>query len=181
MSPQCLIIGFGNRERGDDGVAFHVINRLRARCGVRPLAEGRWPPQALCRGIDTAFARQLVPELAADVGGYRRLILVDAHVHAEPRGVVCARIEADPRPSALSHVLPPETFLWLVQGLCGRTPATHMVSVRGHRFGPTRRLSAASAAWVDPACEAIAELAGLAAPAGAARALGRHTTPQGGA
>ena len=158
-----LIIGIGNRYRGDDGVARHVIDRLRARCGRRPLTEAR--TQALVRGVDTLFVRQLVPELAPVACAYARLVFVDAHVRAEPRAVVRAELAPGPRPAILSHVLPPEAFLWLVAAVCGRAPAARAVSVRGHCFEPGRRLSAATAALVDAAADAAWRPARTAAPA----------------
>ena len=37
--PRTLIIGFGNLDRADDGVAFYVINALRRRLGQKALSE----------------------------------------------------------------------------------------------------------------------------------------------
>jgi len=66
--PQTLIIGFGNLDRGDDGVAFEVVNLLRRQLGLKLLDADETGLDD--RGGDTGavFVRQLVPELTLDVG-----------------------------------------------------------------------------------------------------------------
>jgi hydrogenase maturation protease len=152
--PRGLVIGFGNLDRGDDGAAFHVVNRLRARMGRRLLEEGNSGLEEL--GSQTAvFVRQLVPELSADIGGYDRLVLVDAHIPQDRRPLRCRRVRPEPWRSAFSHVLSPASFLWLVQTICGRVPEAFVVSLRGQEFAPGRDLSAPTAGLVGPAADAI--------------------------
>ena len=77
--PRTLVIGYGNLERGDDGAALQVVNRLRHLLGRPPLAEDDGGLGEL--GQDTAvFVPQLVPELAVDAAAYESIVLVDAHV-----------------------------------------------------------------------------------------------------
>ncbi len=154
-----VVMGLGNPDRGDDGIAFHVVNRLRRRLGSRPLGDGETGLDEPRANAALLFVRQLVPELVLDVGGCSRLIFVDAHVPAEPRAIVCAHIRPESRPaSGLTHALPPEGFLWLLQAFAGRAPESFLVSVRGEHFDFTRRLSPASAALVDPAAGVILNL-----------------------
>lgn len=154
-----MLMGLGNPDRGDDGVAFHIVNRLRRRLGSRPLGDGETGLDEPWTNVALLFVRQLVPELVLDVDGCSRLIFVDAHVPAEPRAIVCTRIGPEARPaSGLTHVLPPEGFLWLLQALAGRSPESFLVSVRGERFDFTRRLSPAAAALVAPAAGIILSL-----------------------
>ena len=135
-----MVMGLGNPDRGDDGIAFHIVNRLRRRLGSRPLSDGETGLGGTETKAALLFVRQLVPELVLDVGGCSRLIFVDAHVPAEPRTIVCARIRPEARTAAgLTHALPPEGFLWLLQALAGRSPESFLVSLRGERFDFTRR------------------------------------------
>jgi hydrogenase maturation protease len=157
---QPVVMGLGNPDRGDDGVAFHVVNRLRRRLGSP--APRRRRHRAGRTGTEAAvlFVRQLVPELVLDVGGCSRLIFVDAHVPAEPRRS-CAPASGRKRgfrPRGSRHALPPEGFLWLLQAFAGRAPESFLVSVRGEHFDFTRRLSPAAAALVDPAAGIILSL-----------------------
>jgi hydrogenase maturation protease len=155
--PRTLVIGFGNPERGDDGAALHVVNRLRSQLGWPPLAEEDGGLADL--GQDTAvFVPQLVPELAVDAAGYESIVLVDAHVTEEQRPVVDMRLQPEYQPAVFSHLLSPAMFLWLVQAVSGRTHAAFLVSLRGHCFEYHRGLSSATAALVDPAAEKVLEL-----------------------
>jgi hydrogenase maturation protease len=150
--PQTLVIGYGNPDRGDDGAALHVVNRLRARMGQPPLAEDDGGLGDI--GGDTAvFVPQLVPELAVDAAAYERVVLVDAHVTEEHRPVVYFRLQPEYQPPTLSHQLSPAMFAWLVQAAHGKNRAAFLVSLRGHCFEPQRGLSPATAALVEPAAE----------------------------
>lgn len=150
--PQTLVIGFGNLDRGDDGVAFDVVNRLRRQLGLKPLDAEETGLNDRGRDTDAVFVRQLVPELALDVGGCERLIFIDAHVPAEPREIVCVAVQPEARlTSTLSHTLPVEGFLWLVQAVAGRAPESFLVSLRGQCFEPGCGLSPATAGLVEQA------------------------------
>jgi hydrogenase maturation protease len=154
---QTLIIGYGNLDRGDDGAAFHVVNRLRERLGHRPLAEDDSGLGEL-EAETAVFVPQLTPELAVDAAPYHRLVLVDAHVTTEVRPVIYLRLQPDYRPPVVSHVLSPAMFLWLVQAVSGQSCTAFLVSLRGHCFDPQRRLSAETSAWVDPAVDRVLKL-----------------------
>jgi hydrogenase maturation protease len=154
---QTLIIGYGNLDRGDDGAAFHVVNRLRERLGHRPLAEDDSGLGEL-EAETAVFVPQLTPELAVDAAPYHRLVLVDAHVTTEVRPVIYLRLQPDYRPPVVSHVLSPAMFLWLVQAVSGQSCTAFLVSLRGHCFDTQRRLSAETSAWVDPAVDRVLKL-----------------------
>jgi hydrogenase maturation protease len=155
---RALVIGYGNIDRGDDGAAFHVVNRLRSDFGQRPLAgdEDGWSPEP--DGDTALFAPRLLPELALDAAGCRVLVLVDAHVSAERRPVVCARVLPEYRPPAFTHQISPSMFVWLAGTVGGGPFPAFIVSLRGRCFGMQRSLSAATAGLVDPAAEAVLRL-----------------------
>lgn len=155
--PQTLVIGFGNLDRGDDGAAFHVVNRLRGRRGLPPLAEDDGGFGDL--GRDAAvFVPQLLPELALDAAGYHCLVLVDAHVTAERRPLVYRRLQPEYQLPAVGHFMPPGMFLWLLQAVSPQARSAFLVSVRGHCFELRRGLSPATAALIEPAVEGILKL-----------------------
>ena len=72
-----LVIGYGNLDRMDDGVAFYVINKLRNRLGQKPLNTYSTEPAAMDAPIDSIFVRQLVPELASNMICYERLVFFE--------------------------------------------------------------------------------------------------------
>jgi hydrogenase maturation protease len=152
-----LIIGYGNVDRGDDGAAFHVVNRLREHLGQRLLAEDDSGLESLA--AETAvFVPQLTPELAYDAAAYGCLVLVDAHVTADTRPLVYLRVQPQYQPSFITHVLSPAMFLWLVERISGRNPIGFLVSLRGHCFDLHRGLSPATSALVAPAADRVLRL-----------------------
>ena len=153
-----LVIGFGNLDRGDDGAAFHIVNRLRQGLGICLLEEGDTGMGTLGGETDTIFVRQLLPELVVEASAYDRLVLVDAHVAAERRDIVCARLEPEERPSAIGHILPPSTFLWLARHFTRKPIEAHTVSVRGRSFEMAGGLSEATAALIPAAADAVRAL-----------------------
>jgi hydrogenase maturation protease len=154
---QSLIIGYGNLDRGDDGAAFYVINRLREHMGHPPLTEDDGALESLAGEI-AVFVPQLTPELALDAAAYHLLVLVDAHVTAEVRPLVYLRLQPKYQPPAVSHVLSPAMFLWLAQSIAGQERSAFLVSVRGHCFDLQRGLSAETSALVAPAADRVLKL-----------------------
>lgn len=152
-----LVIGYGNVDRGDDGAAFHVVNRVRARLGQRVLTEDESGLDSL--GAATAvFVPQLTPELAYEAAACHRLVLVDAHVGSDSRPLAARRLQPLYQQPVLSHMLPPATFLWLMQCISGLERIAFLVSLRGHCFELQRRLSPATSALVVPAADRVLEL-----------------------
>lgn len=160
-----IVIGYGNLDRGDDGAAFHVVNRLRERLGRPPLQEEESGLEDVARPA-AVFVPQLTPELAVDAAAYHRLVLVDAHVTADVRPLIGQRLEPKYQPPAVSHVLPPGLFLWLVEGVSGRSQTAFLVSLRGHCFDLRRGLSPETSALVGPAAASVLQLIHGAPPAG---------------
>jgi len=156
-----LVIGFGNLDRGDDGAAFYIVNRLRQGLGIRPLEEGDTGMDTLGGEMDTIFVRQLLPEHAVEASGYDRLVLVDAHVEADHRDIVCTRLDPEQRPSAIGHILPPSIFLWLARNLSGKPVEAYVVSVRGRSFEMAGGLSEATAALIPDATDTVTSLLGV--------------------
>jgi hypothetical protein len=74
---------------------------------------------------------------------------------------VCVAVQPEARlSSTLSHTLPVEGFLWLVQAVSGRAPESFLVSLRGQCFEPGRGLSPAAAGLVEPATAMVRRLSG---------------------
>ena len=150
-----LVIGYGNLDRRDDGVAFLVVNALRGRLGQDPLDEQETGVGELGAETDTLFLRQLVPELMDTAAGYDQVIFVDAHVRENTRELWWAPVLPDFVPSAFTHHVNPATFLALIRALYDRNPAGYLLSIRGHDFDFSRGLSAETERLVQPAVDEI--------------------------
>ena len=153
-----LVIGFGNIDRADDGVAYSVINALRRRLGQKPLPENETGLEELGGEVDSVFLSQLAPELMETLAGYRQVVFVDAHVYENADALHCEPVSPEYTPSTFTHHLTPAAFLALLKTLYRLEPAGHLVSIRGYDFDFHRDLSARTQAQVEPAVEYILRL-----------------------
>lgn len=159
-----LVICYGNRLRGDDGVAWHVAERL--------VADGR------PAGAEVLCAHQLTPELSLEVSRASVVVLVDAAVDGAP-GTVRRRTvtitDGHPAGPAWSHGMTPGTLGRLSAALYGRVPPMEVVTVTGASFAVGEHLSAAVAAALSVAADAVAVAVTAVAPASSASSL--HSGP----
>ncbi|MFB3926800.1 MAG: hydrogenase maturation protease [Syntrophales bacterium] len=153
-----LIIGFGNIDRADDGVAWHIVNSLRRRLGEKRLDEDNTGLEELGSHVDSVFLTQLAPELIDTLAGYCRVIFVDAHIDEGMDDLYCSSVPPESAPPVLSHHVTPAMLLALTCALHGRAPAGYLVSVRGYDFDFGRGLSARSRELVEPAACKILQL-----------------------
>jgi len=150
-----LVIGFGNIDRADDGVAFQVINSLRRRLGQTPLSEEDTGLEELGAAVDSVFLTQLTPELMETLVEYGRVVFVDAHVYESLEDLHCAPVVPEYAPSTFTHHLTPAALLALLKTLYGGEPSGHLVSIRGYDFDFHRNLSEKTGALVEPAADCI--------------------------
>ena len=158
--PRTLVIGFGNIDRADDGVAYHVISGLRRRLGQGMLHEDETGLEGLGAQIDSIFLVQLAPELMDVLILYDEIIFVDAHVYENVDSLYCASVSPEFTPATFTHHLTPSMLLALLKSLHHREPAGHIVSIRGYDFDFHRNLSADTVALVEKAVDHILLLHG---------------------
>lgn len=158
-----LVIGYGNPDRQDDGLAWHVLCELAGRLGrPRPTLEEGFVPQGA--NPDLLFVLQLTPELAETLSAYRRICFVDAHTGAPiqtpageitPAEVQAIRLEPKFQSSPLTHHMTPETVLALAAELYAARPEARLVSIQGDAFGFSHTLSDGAQARLQPAIDVI--------------------------
>ena len=156
-----LVMGFGNLDRGDDGVAFHVINALRRRLGQKPLSEDETGLQELGSEPDSVFLRQLLPEWLESAAAYDRLIFVDAHVYEDAPDLFCVPVVPEFVSSPFTHHVTPAAFMAFLRTLYDREPAGQILSIRGRDFDFFRGLSPEVSRQVPAAVERILRLVEL--------------------
>jgi len=158
-----LIVGYGNTSRRDDGVALHVLRRLRAVLGLSlddweansslcPDGGARKPLAMICM-------HQLAPEMAELVAQYDAVIFMDAHVAAagwEP--VAWQELCPAYQTGLVGHHLKPSVILALSRSLYGHSPRGYTLSILGHDFDFGETLSPETS---DLAGEALFLLLGL--------------------
>ncbi len=152
-----LLLGFGNADRQDDGVAWHILVRLANLLG-------RSAPDELGEGfefegepIEFLFALQLTPELAETAAAFERVCFIDAHTGNLPNDLQIVPLQANFQNSPFTHHMTPETLLAFIQALYHIQPQAILVSVRGYEFGFERELSPQTSALADQAVTVISQ------------------------
>lgn len=149
-----LLLGYGNPDREDDGVAWHILHALTEKLGLASPAsyEDEFPES---EHIDFAFHLQLTPEMAEDISAYEFVCFVDAHTGNIPEPVRLVEVESQFQNSPFTHHLTPQSLMSMCETLYSRRPDAALVSVLGYRFLFTRQLSAETAQLVPQAVELI--------------------------
>jgi hydrogenase maturation protease len=147
-----LFIGYGNPDRQDDGVAWHVLAGIANQLGLEtsPSWEDPLPssPEA-----EFAFYLQLTPELAEDLTAYERVCFVDAHTGNIPENVQLVDVTPEYQTSPFTHHLAPEMLLSMCESLYQHTPEAILISARGYQFGFETELSPFTGSLVTEAVE----------------------------
>jgi len=151
---KALMIGYGNPDREDDGVAWHILRALTVKLGLESPEsyEDEFPDSAL---IDFAFYLQLTPEMAEEISAYEYVCFVDAHTGNIPEPVRLIDVQSEFQHSPFTHHLTPQSLLSMCETIYEKKPDAALLSVLGHRFLFTRQLSDETARLVPPAVELI--------------------------
>lgn len=147
-----LLLGYGNPDREDDGVAWHILRDLTARMGLHApdSYEDDFPkdPQ-----VDFAFHLQLTPEMAEDIAQYDYVCFVDAHTGNIPEEVRLIDVESDFQKSPFTHHLTAQSLMSICETIYHHKPDAALLSVRGYQFLFSRVLSAPTADLVPQAVD----------------------------
>lgn len=150
-----LILGYGNADREDDGVAWHVLSYLALRLG-RPEEESFEEGFNMTGDpIELLFVLQLTPELAETVAEFERVIFIDAQTGAIPDEIQVATVNRDFQASPFTHHLTPNSLLAFADTLYGKQPEATLVSIQGYSFGFSRSLSPRTSELAELATEII--------------------------
>ncbi|MGE5222253.1 MAG: hypothetical protein ACM3PY_07440 [Omnitrophica WOR_2 bacterium] len=150
-----LVLGIGNVDRQDDGVAWHILSNLNRRL-ERPS-----PPtpddefEITGQSPDLRFVLQLTPDLSEDLSSYRRLCFVDAHTDQVNKDIQIVKVDSRFQSSPFTHHLTPASILAFTDSIYHRAPEAALVSVRGYQFGFSRSLSTLTAQLAEQAADLI--------------------------
>jgi hydrogenase maturation protease len=126
-----LIIGYGNRLRGDDALGLEMAARLARRFAADPRVTVQSIPQ-------------LTLDLAETIANFSGVILIDAR-HAEPVGEIFIQ-EIQPTqklPQPFSHYLSPDELLVVCQNLYGARPTVILIGINASQFEAGESISSA--------------------------------------
>lgn len=116
-----VIIGIGNRLRGDDGVGPHVVDALMPRSD-----------------LETMTVHQLVPELSEQIHAAERVLFVDACID---RDAIALTPIAPSEHRGLGHACAPGALLSWTQLVFGEIPDAWLLRIPGADFDLGERLS----------------------------------------
>ena len=149
-----LILGYGNPDRQDDGVAWHILRAMTLKLGLpAPTCYEDEFPESI--QIDFAFYLQLTPEMAEDIHAYESVCFVDAHTGNISEPVRLIQVQSEFQASPFTHHLTPQSLLSFCETLYGSKPDAALLSVRGYHFGLSQQLSEKTALLVPQAVELI--------------------------
>jgi hydrogenase maturation protease len=150
-----LILGYGNVDRQDDGIAWHVLCALAARL-ERPVPEIAGEGfEATGQNPELVFIPQLVPEMSETLAEYDLVCFIDAHTGNIAADLAFEEIQGSYKSAPFTHHMTPQTCLSLAGTLFGNQPRGFLTTVRGYEFQFTPTLSTRSAALADQAAGLI--------------------------
>lgn len=152
-----MIIGYGNPDRQDDGVAWHVLLQVAQVLGIQPPSSIEEPFPALPGLPEFLFVLQLVPEMGETVSKFERVCFVDAHTGDIKEKVKAIEITPEYQHSAFTHHMTPQTCLEIARTVYGAKVEALLVSVRGYHFKFDDKLSPETAKLVPNAVDKIME------------------------
>jgi len=136
-----IIVGYGNPDRGDDGVAFKLLQQLLKFTGNEKMDLLSSDLIPLSTDLDLWFNLQLLPEFADTIANYKQALFVDAHTGEIEEDIQYIPIEPNYQSSPFTHHFTPASCLALAQEIAGNYPDSWMLSIRGYRFDFDQNLS----------------------------------------
>lgn len=137
------VVGYGNRQRRDDGAGPWVVEQVRRQAAASPR-------------VRLLIRPQLEFDLLDELGSAGVVILVDASVERLENGISWDRVDPEKwQAPYLTHSMEPSFFLSLLGAVHQRLPATWLVSIQGEEFGHGQGLSGPTA---NRARQVIADL-----------------------
>jgi hydrogenase maturation protease len=123
-----LIIGFGNPLRSDDGLGWHIAERLSRQLSLND--------------VQVMAAHQLTPEMAELASRVERMIFIDASRAGTPGTLRCDVVVPVVVPNRYTHELSPASLLGLAKELYGRVPEAYLLTIAGESFDTGETMSA---------------------------------------
>lgn len=139
--PSTIVIGYGNPDRQDDGVAWHILAGLSKQLG-RTVPEKWEDPFELSGDFPhLMFQLQLAPEVSEILARYDNILFVDAHTGDIPNDIQFCEVTSGMQTSPFTHHMTAEACLQLTHSLYQAKPRAYLLSVRGYSFSFTQNLS----------------------------------------
>jgi hydrogenase maturation protease len=156
-----IILGYGNPDRGDDGVAYYILNRLIQELCRSETALSEFQESGIYeinQDVDIWYNLQLIPEVSQDLANYQNAIFIDAHTAEIPEEILVTDISPHYQNSPFTHHLTPASCLDLADQLFERSPHATLITIRGYQFDFSRELSGQTQKLAEQALTTILEM-----------------------
>jgi hydrogenase maturation protease len=150
-----LILGYGNPDRGDDGVAWHILKTLFSEQGKKTIDLFDVEVNPLTKNIDIWFNFQLLPEIADLIVKYEQALFIDAHTGEIKNNLNFVEIKPEYQNAPFTHHMTPASLLAVTESIHGVYPKSWLLSVRGYSFEFEQQLTAETFALSAEAVELI--------------------------
>lgn len=150
-----IFIGYGNPDRGDDGVAWHLLNKVLTHTGCQENDLFSSDIINASPKLDVWFNFQLLPEMAETIAEYEQAVFIDAHTGEIKEDISFKPIKPEFQNSPFTHHFTPASCLAVAESIKGRIPQSHLLSVRGYQFAFNRVLSKETQELVEKAFDMI--------------------------
>lgn len=151
FSTKLLLLGYGNLDRQDDGVAWHILSMVAKQMGYADFTDPDKNFELETATLDLRFLPQLTPEIAENLANYSRVCFIDACANPKDHKVSLQLQTAQYQPSILTHHISPASCLYLCEVLVGVTPQAYLLSIPAYKFNYSRELSTQTKAHIDTA------------------------------
>lgn len=161
MRKKFIILGYGNPDRGDDGIAYHLLNELIQKYSTKKEDLSNFQEAGILDlnpEIDLWYNLQLIPEVAQDLANYEHAIFLDAHTAEIPELILVKELTPAYKNSPFTHHLTPGSCLDLAEKLYQHAPHATLITVRGYSFDFSRELSSETTRLAEQALHIIGEL-----------------------
>ncbi len=139
--PSTVIIGYGNPDRQDDGVAWHILAGFSKQLGRVVPSNWEEPFETTDEYPHLLFQLQLAPEVSETLANYDHVLFVDAHTGDIPNDIQLCEVTSGMQTSPFTHHMTAEACLQLTSSLYQAKPRAYLLSVRGYSFAFTQNLS----------------------------------------
>lgn len=131
-----LLFGIGNSGRSDDGLGWAFLDAIDGSKRFKGTIQYRY---------------QLQVEDAELISKYRQVIFVDAHKGNLAKGFEWKEVDAINNVAFTSHILSPETILFLTADLYEQNPKASVLMIEGCQWGLRKELSAVARTYLKNA------------------------------
>jgi hydrogenase maturation protease len=137
-SDRTIVLGIGNKSRGDDGLGWAFLGKLEEYGGFLG---------------DIEYRYLLLVEDASLIAEYDHVIFVDASHEELKNGFEFRKIEAGSEFEFSTHIIPPESILYLTEELYEKHPGAYTLAISGLDWGLGKDLGDYAAGNLERAAE----------------------------